>query len=411
MLSVVGAALRRRALLLRGGVMRVAIFTDHDMDAVHGLATTLRALLHDPPAGVEPRIYTHAVLAADDPQLLALESFGLAIPGCGAMPMYLPRLRHLRRALQRDGIELIHMTTPGPSGLAARYLAARLGLPLIGSVHSHHRDAVQLLSGSATLGRVAGDYVRWVYQGCDTVLVPSQATALHLAKAGWGLERVRVWRRGVDTEAFSPFRRSPGLRARWGVAANRPAILFAGRLSRERRLDLIETVGSLLYRLKVPHRFIVAGDGPGAAPLRRSCPDAVYLGGVRQREMGAIMASADVFLFPGEMEAAGTVVLEAQACGLPAVVSGTGGQSEHVRPDENGCVCRAGDAPTFAERIAELLTNHARRAAMSQAARASAVTRTWAASSAALLSAYSAALAAARLTDAHPAAVPESLQV
>ena len=310
--------------------MRIAIFTDNDFEKTNGVTTTLRALLRCAPGDLQPRIYTMSELASDSSEYLALATLGMPIPWYGEMRMYLPSLRAFHKHLEADKVGLIHITTPGPAGLAAKYLSARSGLPTIGSFHTHLAEYATVLSGSPRLGRWMNLYMRWLYGACEHVLVPSDDTRLTLRGLGWASERMSVWPRGVDPVAFSPSRRSAALRERWGVGDKRPAILYAGRVSHEKGLALMAPIDSLLYRQRVPYKLIVAGDGPMMPELRSACPDAVFLGRLPHDEMGAAMASADLFLFPSDTETAGNVVLEAQACGLPVLVSAKGGPREQI---------------------------------------------------------------------------------
>ena len=117
--------------------VRVAVFTDNDFAKVNGVTTTLSALLRYAPSGVRPRIYTHSDIAADEPEYLALEAPGIGIPFYREMKVYLPRFRRLCAEARRDGIELIHLTTPGPVGFAALHAAQELRVPLIGSYHTN----------------------------------------------------------------------------------------------------------------------------------------------------------------------------------------------------------------------------------------------------------------------------------
>jgi glycosyltransferase involved in cell wall biosynthesis len=104
------------------------------------------------------------------------------------------------------------------------------------------------------------------------------------------------------------------------------------------------------------------------------------------------MASADIFLFPSETDTAGNVVLEAQACGLPVLVTNTGGPKENLRPGASGFICRPNDVLDFFTRISELVGDSERRRAMSQAARTYATGRSWAGSLEPLFSRYRAAV-------------------
>jgi len=99
------------------------------------------------------------------------------------------------------------------------------------------------------------------------------------------------------------------------------------------------------------------------------------------------MASADIFVFPSTTDIAGNVVLEAQASGLPVVVSDRGGPCENLLPDESGFVCRGGDVISFATAIQQL-SDPSRRAAFSEAARRYAESRSWEASLAPVYALY-----------------------
>ncbi len=356
--------------------MRVAIFTDNDFDTINGVTTVLRAVLdfsHD----VRPRIYTAADLRIDTPAYFAAASVGMGLPWHRDMRIYWPRLVAFARALERDGVDVIHVTTPGPIGVTGRWLAARLRVPIVGSYHTHLGDYAATFSESARLGRVLDRYIRWCYKTCDPLLVPSAAARDHLAARGYPADRLMIWGRGVDTARFSPARASQSLRNTWHVDARRPAILYAGRLSREKGLDLIEPLQRRLHRHGLAHQFVFAGDGPMRGDLEAMCPDGVFLGKLSHDRVAAAMASSDVFLFPSTTDTLGNVVLEAQAAGLPVVVSDVGGPQQQMVRGTTGFVCRAGDVNAFADAVITLLRRPEQRGAMSRKARAYAETRDW----------------------------------
>lgn len=357
---------------------RVAIFTDNDFGKVNGVTTTLSAVLRHAPADVKPCVFTLSDLGVRDPDYVALIAPGVGIPYYREMRLYAPRVGALGREARAFGASVVHLTTPGPVGLAARRIARRLGVPLAGSFHTHLAEYAAALSGSETLGRAVNAYMRWLYAPCRQVLVPSTATASMLAAAGWPAGRLALWTRGVDASTFTPARRSAELREQWRVSDKRPAVLYAGRLSREKGLALLPQIESCLYRMRVPFRLIIVGDGPFRRELQEACPDAVFMGTLGRDGVAEAMASADVFLFPSATDSLGNVVLEAQAAGLPVVVSDRGGPRENMGAWSTGHVCTAGDARDFAWRVALLLKDRAMRDAMSARARAYAERRSWA---------------------------------
>lgn len=373
--------------------MKIAIFTDNDFEKTNGVTTTLRAVLRCAPADLQPRVYTLSSIGCAGPDYLALNSVGTPIPWYGEMRMYAPRMRAFRRHLQADGAALIHITTPGPVGLSARYLSARLRLPRIGSFHTQLAEYTAILSGSPRLGHLMNVYMRWLYGGSAQLLVPSEDTRAQLTRAGWQ-NQMAVWPRGVDADLFSPVRRSAALREQWRVCDRRPAILYAGRLSLEKGLALLPPLESALHRAHAPYRLIVAGEGPMLGELRSACPDAVFLGRLAHADVAVAMASADLFIFPSSTETAGNVVLEAQACGLPVLVADRGGAPEQMQPGQSGFVCRAGDVAHFSAAAVSLLKSPGRRTEMSTAACAHAATRRWKSALEPLFTAYRAAAAA-----------------
>ena len=356
--------------------MNVAVFTDNDFDKVNGVTTTLSAALAHAPAGMRLRIYTAAVLPVEAPNYLALKSFGVPIPFYSEMQMYVPKLRAYLEHARADGVDVIHLTTPGPIGLAAMYTARRLGLPMVGSFHTDLAAYTALLSGSARLGALMREYMRWPYSRCARVLVPSEDTRRLLIGAKGDSRRIEIWRRGVDTALFSPQKRSVTLRDSWHVSDKRPAILYVGRVSREKGLHLLPSIQSRLEALGLPHRMIIAGQGPMLEQLRRQLPDALFTGVLSREHVADVFASSDLFVFPSRTDTAGNVVLEAQASGLPVVVTDTGGPRENMVDGVTGVVRTDDDPVRWAHAIADVL-HGSRRPRMADAARAYALTRQW----------------------------------
>jgi len=135
-------------------------------------------------------------------------------------------------------------------------------------------------------------------------------------------------------------------------------------------------VGGHGHRLGIQHRIIIAGDGPLLATLRELLPDAVFTGALPRERVAEVFASADCFVFPSATDTAGNVVLEAQASGLPVVVSGSGGPRKNMVTGRTGVVCHSDDPRDWAQEIAAMLvqSNHGR---LSHEARMYALTRTW----------------------------------
>jgi glycosyltransferase involved in cell wall biosynthesis len=379
--------------------MRVAIFTDNDFEKVNGVTTTLRAVLEHAPDELDLRIYTCDSIGIECNDYLSLPSFGVGIPFYRAMTMYYPPFRQFLRHAMADGIDVVHLTTPGPVGLAALWVAAHLELPLIGSFHTDLTEYTRVLSGSEWLARLMQTYLRWSYDQCGRVFAPSESTRTLLIQAKLDASKIEIWRRGVSTTAFNPAKRSLALRDHWQLSEDRPAIAYVGRLSREKDLDLLAPISRHLDASGLAHRVVVVGDGPVRDELQEALPEAIFTGMLTPDDVAAVMASCDLFVFPSRTDTAGNVVLEAQASGLPVLVSDLGGPQENICPSRSGFVCATPE--DFARRAADLLRNPDLRWRFHVAARSYARSRQW---ETALEPLYRAYLAPAPAEATHPLA-------
>jgi hypothetical protein len=111
--------------------------------------------------------------------------------------------------------------------------------------------------------------------------------------------------------------------------------------------------------------------------LRAALPDAVFTGTLPHAEVATAFASADVFVVPSRTDTAGNVVLEAQASGVPVLVSDVGGPRENLSPGASGLVVAGTGAAPWADALASLIADPVRRHAMSAAAREYGLSRSW----------------------------------
>src|SRR5262245_6159975 len=219
-----------------GAAMKVAIFTDNDFEKVNGVTTTLRPVLEYVPDDVDVRIYPCDDIGIDTPEYYSLRAPGMGIPFYREMKIYLPPVRRFLRRALADSVEMLHFTTPGPMGVACLWTARRLGLRVIGSFHTNLGEYAEMLSGSRMLAKVLGRYVTWSYDKCERIFAPSEATRSVLTRAGIDASKIEIWKRGVSTRLFNPLKRSAAMRAQWGVSDDRPAMLYVGRVSKEKNL-------------------------------------------------------------------------------------------------------------------------------------------------------------------------------
>jgi len=140
--------------------------------------------------------------------------------------------------------------------------------------------------------------------------------------------------------------------------------------------DLVAAV-KILTRRGLRFRTVIVGDGLMRPELEARLPEAYFTGYQVGADLAAWYASADVFAFPSTTETFGNVILEAFASALPVVAMDSGGSKDLIVPGENGLLARPHDAEDFADKIAALLLDPARRTTMRESALRSAERFDW----------------------------------
>jgi glycosyltransferase involved in cell wall biosynthesis len=387
--------------------LSVALLAD-GLSSVNGVAEVYRELLPRLSGGVAVTPIVCTGTEGIDGVRVA-RAATLRLPIYPDLDLPLPHLSELAERVVDLDADLIHVTGPGPLGLAGLLVARALRMPLVAGYHTELSDYALALTGDPLLAELARGGTSRFYRGADIVLAPSTLTGARLpALLGLDPDRIAILPQGVDCDRFSPKRRRPGF---FGFEPGTAVVLSVGRLSREKGLHLLLRTAALLHR-RSDVRFVVVGDGPARSELESAAgANVAFTGWLHGDELAAAFASAELFLFPSATETCGQVLLEAQASGLPCVISPNGSAQEAVEAEVTGVVTTDDSPGGYACSIGMLLDDRPRLQRMGGAARRSALERSWAVSAAALRSAYERVLRAAEQPAApasaeHLAALP-----
>src|SRR5437763_3264290 len=219
--------------------------------------------------------------------------------------------------------------------------------------------------------------MHWFYGQLDTVFVNSEEYRQSWVRRGFDPSKLEILPRGLDNELFHPARRDCAFFEKFGASNGEVRLLYVGRISREKDLDLLADGYRRLRKEALPVQLFVVGHGPYSEALAKSLPEAFFPGYRRGKELATAYASADVFVFPSTTDTFGNVIIEAQASGLPVIVSDAGGPKELVTENENGLITKSHDAEDLARAIRQLVVDPASRQAMGCRARESVADRTW----------------------------------
>jgi glycosyltransferase involved in cell wall biosynthesis/predicted metal-dependent phosphoesterase TrpH len=345
---------------------RIALIAD-GIGATHGVTATIEKIRELGVPGFEIEVV--GTDAGVDRRLPAVAE--LEIPFYAGMSVGVPGLPGLVETLAEGRYDAVHVTAPGPAGIAATLLNRIAGVPLIASYHTELATYTGLRSGDEGLEAMARAALGAFYRAPSLVLSPSPAADRSLLALSVEPDRLGRWERGVDVDRFDP-----GKAAREDYPGE-VKVLYAGRLTREKGVDLLAE-SFLRARAADPRlHLLLAGGGPEEAELRKRLGrHATFLGWLEGENLARAYASADLFLFCSTTDTYGQVVLEAGASGLPVVAVAEGGPAALVENRHTGMLCRP-DADHIAGTVLQLAASPLQRRHLGACAVRSARERSW----------------------------------
>lgn len=391
---------------------RVALFADcfHE---VNGVANTMRHLTGFARQRELPLLCVRAgpeSRAIDDGSVRAWEyrRSALRVPADRDLyfdPLFVRLLPALHRELTAFQPDVIHITGPGDCSILGVLLSRMLRLPLVASWHTNvHEFAARRLHQTLSFLPPAArqGLTMWTersifslavlyYRIPRLILAPNPELARQLGERTG--RPVHAMARGIDTSAFRPMKRQ--------VADQPLRFGYVGRLTPEKNVRLLVQADRALRQAGVRNvEFVIVGDGGERAALAAALPSAAFTGVLKGEALAAAYASMDAMLFPSHTDTYGNVVLEAQACGTPVLVTASGGPKCLVEGGVSGWV--ASDDGDFLRRVVGLAASPAALAGMRAGARRNAERRSWSQVFQDLYASYEAALAPQAGRDARP---------
>ena len=217
------------------------------------------------------------------------------------------------------------------------------------------------------------------------VVAISQAIAREAVAAGFEASKVHLIPHGIDMAEYAPVNadEKAAKRRALGLPADKILATYTGRLIQGKGLETLFEAMKSLGDLKDLH-VVLVGSGSGQVisieeKLRKEADGGSLLGRVtftgRVENVPAYLQTSDLFVFPTLDEALGMSAVEAQACGLPAIASRTGGVPDIVEDGVTGLLVRPGDSDALADALRILATDAALRRRFGAAARTSTAER------------------------------------
>jgi glycosyltransferase involved in cell wall biosynthesis len=314
------------------------------------------------------------------------------LPGSGSRqsvwaPTYGARVLHELLRMEPVDVVHVHGLHDGLYGAAIfcqlRKVPLVIGMTLMGV--DDPATVLAMRQRLATLRRRA-------YLSADAYVAMSRAFLPAYASAGLDGSRLSVVPQGVDTTRFRPLTPAERIEVRTEISCDQegPLVAFLGSLIERKGLDVLLSAWETVQAVVPGARLLLIGheafdEGTTERIFLDHClgrlsaeaRQRVIRLGVRD-EPARYLGAADLFVLPSRREGFGTAIIEAMACGLPAIVTRLDGITDFIFADPaplgtaahgDGIVVPQEDAQTLAAEMIAVLSDAPRTLAIGTAAR------------------------------------------
>ena len=367
--------------------MRVAFFPDSYLE-VNGVAMTSKRFVGYAQMRGYPFLCVHAgekteVTQNGSATFVSLRRSPVSFTmdeGLKYDPLFQRHSGFVEKELEKFRPDVIHITGLNDVSITGAYLAWKMKLALVGSWHTNiHEYAAHRLQKRFNflpektkinltdfIERKILDGAKLYYKMPRILLAPNQEL-IEMLEKGTG-RKARLMVRGVDTKMFTPEKRTR--------TDEKICFGFVGRLRAEKNVRLLaELEKKLLENGKNNFKFLIVGEGNERGYLEQNMQTAEFTGFLEGERLAEAYANIDIFVFPSETDAFGNVIQEANASGVPCIVTAQGGPKFIIREGENGFIAK--DTNDFVKLSLELLDNPEKLAEMKKNSRRFAHSRSW----------------------------------
>ncbi len=254
--------------------------------------------------------------------------------------------------LRRERVDIIHSHGLAAMGILSLTAARALKIPSLLTFHTMANEAMKHYSPISLRDEMTGTLV-WLYlrnllKRPEVVIAPSAPVKEELEANGVRMKECAVVPTGIDCTRFTPEKYDKRYMAKYGFDG-KTVLLHVGRLSREKRLDVVLRALAGLSKREPDLRLLVVGKGPAEVDCRDLArrlgisDKVVFAGFLPAEELPVAYASSDAFVIASAFETQGLVVLEALASGLPVIGARYRAIPEFVHEGKNGCLFNHSD--------------------------------------------------------------------
>jgi len=338
--------------------MRVALVGDEYYPDIGGAARYAFDLsLHLVKLGIEVVVVTHAHPGQPEEEEVAgikvkrVKGFVLNNPHRAASLLL---FRRCHKYILDGKFDVVHgLDIYSTMALMAVRFAHRHRIPCVMTCHTV-MDSPFLIFWQHLIG--------WAlrFRRADRLIAVSRAAAHFSRLLGFAEKRITVVPNGVDLSCFNG-RLDASLMRRELDVGDEPLVVTASRLIKRKSPALLVSAFARVLKVIPDAKLVIAGSGRERENLSRQAKDlniansVFMMGGLSKEKVAQLMAAADVFALPSEVESFGLALLEASAAGVPVVCSNSGGVPEVFQDGFNALLYPPGDGDAMAKAITCLI--------------------------------------------------------
>ena len=259
--------------------------------------------------------------------------------------------------------EIVHAHSPFSTGIVARQIARKNGIPLVATLHSKYReDFKRAIKCDRLIDNVVIKNIVKFYEAADDVWTVNESSIETLREYGYRGE-VFVMNNGSDiplTERDDETRAS--IMKKFGLNADAPLFAYIGQHIPQKNITLIISSLDILHRQGIDFNMLFIGEG-SARKWYQTLTERLglnkkvhFVGRISDRDLlKRVYASSDAILFPSLYDTSSLVQKEASSCSCPTVFVEGSTTSQGVIDGYNGFLAK-NEKYDFAAKIRQIIT-------------------------------------------------------
>lgn len=373
-----GSGQQWRCNYWRGSSMKILYVSDVYFPRINGVSTSIDTFRRE----LRARGHTVHLIAPDyfapsedESDILRVPARSLPMDPEDRLMQYGWAMQHLSR-LHAEQYDLVHVQTPFVAHYLGLSLAKKLGIPCVETYHTFFEEYfyhyIPFLPKS-WLKAAARRISRQQGNSLHGMVIPSRPMLEVLRHYGI-TSHAEVIPTGLQPSSFTPGDGAV-FRARYGIAQDRPVLLFVGRVAHEKNIGFLLKVTQRV-RQQVPNiLFVIAGEGPARKGLEQEVSalglqeNTQFIGYLdRHTELNSCYRAGDIFIFSSRTETQGLVLLEAMAQAVPVVSIAEMGTRDVLQEGQGVWIARE-EVEDFSGKVLGLFADQNARLTLGEAGR------------------------------------------